>query len=70
MSGAQRDAGVSLPRSLNFVFEVTQVGCLTEEDLGWVSLPNLTRPQFSYLENGVMIVATPLGCKDQVRYCV
>lgn len=28
------------------------MSCLTEEDLGWISLPNLTKPQFPYLENG------------------
>lgn len=35
-----------------FIFKEIQVSCLTEEDLAWISLPNLTKPRFPYLENG------------------
>lgn len=52
LSGSPKDLRVSQPCSLTCIFEVTHVSCLTEEGLGWTSLPNLTKPQFSYLENG------------------
>lgn len=35
-----------------FYIKETQVSCLTEEDLAWISLPNLTRPPFPIVENG------------------